>query len=78
MSRKLPLTDGERCRTACARALVRSGVDEKTGEVLTCAALAERVGWCADLVAGMTGALLAGHWNTTDVAGQGPPIRAMV
>ncbi|MFE2572195.1 zinc ribbon domain-containing protein [Streptomyces mirabilis] len=67
MSRKLPLADGETCRTACARALIRSGVDEKTGEVLTCAALTERVGWCADLVAGMTGALLAGHWNTTDV-----------
>ncbi|MFF1605647.1 zinc ribbon domain-containing protein, partial [Streptomyces mirabilis] len=67
MSRKLPLADGETCRTACARALIRSGVDEKTGEVLTCAALAERVGWCADLVAGMTGALLDGHWNTSDV-----------
>ncbi|GGX93270.1 zinc ribbon domain-containing protein [Streptomyces fructofermentans] len=67
MSRKLPLAEGETCRTACARVLIRSGVDEKTGEVLTCAALAERVGWCADLVAGMTGALLAGHWNTTDV-----------
>jgi hypothetical protein len=67
VSRKLPLADGETCRTACARALIRSGVDEKTGEVLTCAALAERVGWCADLVAGMTGALLDGHWNTSDV-----------
>ncbi|MFJ9483964.1 transposase, partial [Streptomyces mirabilis] len=67
MSRKPPLADGETCRTACARALIRSGVDEKTGEVLTCAALAERVGWCADLVAGMTGALLDGHWNTSDV-----------
>ncbi|SCF94940.1 zinc ribbon domain-containing protein [Streptomyces sp. Ncost-T10-10d] len=67
MSRKLPLADGETSRTACVRALVRSGVDEKTGEVLTSAALAERVGWCADLVAGMTEALLAEHWNTADV-----------
>ncbi|MFE7331799.1 transposase, partial [Streptomyces sp. NPDC057565] len=42
-------------------------MDEKTGEVLTSAALVERVGWCADLVADMTSALLAGHWNTADV-----------
>jgi hypothetical protein len=42
-------------------------VDEKTGELLTAAALMERVGWCTDLVAGMTGTLLAEHWNTTDV-----------
>ena len=67
MSRKLPLGKGETSRTACARALIRSGVDEKTGGVLTTAALAERVGWCADLIAAMTSALLAGHWNTTDV-----------
>ncbi|MFI6356836.1 transposase, partial [Streptomyces sp. NPDC050743] len=67
MSRKLPLADGERARTACARALIRTGVDEKTGEVLTSAGLVERVGWCVDLVADMTSALLAGHWNTADV-----------
>lgn len=67
MSRKLPLAGGETSRTACARALIRTGVDEKTGELLTAAALMERVGWCTDLVAGMTGRLLAGHWNTTDV-----------
>ncbi|MFD0502365.1 zinc ribbon domain-containing protein [Streptomyces chiangmaiensis] len=67
MSRKLPLADDETTRTACARALIRSGVDEKTGEVLTSSTLTERVGWCADLVAGMTSALLADHWNTTDV-----------
>ncbi|WP_229851015.1 hypothetical protein [Streptomyces roseolus] len=42
-------------------------MDEKTGEVITPAVLAERVGWCADLVAGMTGALLSGHWNAVDV-----------
>ncbi|MFD0501966.1 zinc ribbon domain-containing protein [Streptomyces chiangmaiensis] len=67
MSRKLPLADDETTRTACARALIRSGVDERTGEVLTSSTLTERVGWCADLVAGMTSALLADHWNTTDV-----------
>ncbi|MEU8622410.1 transposase, partial [Streptomyces sp. NPDC048623] len=67
MGRKLPLGDGETARTACARLLLRSGVDEKTGVVLTAAALAERVGWCADLVAGMAGALLSGHWNSADV-----------
>ncbi|MGW9023101.1 zinc ribbon domain-containing protein [Streptomyces sp. NPDC055722] len=67
MSRKLPLADGETSRTACARALIRSGVNEETGEVLTAAALVERVGWCAGLVHGMTGALLVEHWNTTDV-----------
>ncbi|MFF0143122.1 transposase, partial [Streptomyces sp. NPDC005227] len=67
MSRKLLLADGETSRTACARALIRSGVDEKTSELLTAAALMERVSWCTDLVAQMTGTLLAEHWNTTDV-----------
>jgi hypothetical protein len=67
VSRKLLLADGETVRTACARALICSGVDEKTGEVLTTAGLAERVGWCADLVAGMTTALVAEHWNASDV-----------
>ncbi|WP_307835285.1 zinc ribbon domain-containing protein [Streptomyces adelaidensis] len=76
MSRKLPLTDGETSRTACARALIRTGVDEETGELLSAAALMERVGWCTDLVAQMTGTLLAEHRNATDVdvlaAGQDP------
>ncbi|MCX5367267.1 transposase [Streptomyces sp. NBC_00124] len=67
MSRKLPLADGETARTACARALVRTGVDAKSGELLTAAALMERVGWCTDLVAQMAGTLLTGHWNTNDV-----------
>ncbi|MFF3499580.1 zinc ribbon domain-containing protein [Streptomyces sp. NPDC003247] len=67
MSRKLPLADGETSRTACARALLRTGVDEKTRELLTATALMERVGWCTGLVTGMTGTLLAEHWNTTDV-----------
>jgi hypothetical protein len=63
----LPLADGETTRTACAPSLLRTGVDEKTGEILTTAALMERVGWCTDLVHGMTTALLAEHWNTTEV-----------
>ncbi|WP_143570008.1 hypothetical protein, partial [Streptomyces acidiscabies] len=42
---KLLLADGETSRTACARALIRTGVDEKTSELLTAAALVERVGW---------------------------------
>ncbi|MCX5336504.1 zinc ribbon domain-containing protein [Streptomyces sp. NBC_00140] len=67
MSRKLPLAGGETARTACAHGLLRTGVEEKTGEVLSAAALAGRVGWAADLVSGMVAALLAGHWNATDV-----------
>ncbi|WP_406327700.1 transposase [Streptomyces sp. NBC_00203] len=67
MSRRLPLGEGETARTACARGLLRAGVVEKTGEMLSAAALAERVGWAVDLVSGMAGELTAGHWNTTDV-----------
>lgn len=67
VSRQLPLADGETARTACARALVRGGADEKTGEVLAAAVVAERVGWCADLVCGMAARLLVGHWNAPDV-----------
>ncbi|OKI81631.1 zinc ribbon domain-containing protein [Micromonospora sp. CB01531] len=67
MSGKLRLAEGEAARTACARALLRTGVDEETGEVLSAAVLAQRVGWCADLVAGMVAALIGEHWNTADV-----------
>jgi hypothetical protein len=63
----VPLAVGETARTACARGLLRTGADEKTGELLPAAVLAQRVGWAVELVSGMTGALLAGHWNTTDV-----------
>ncbi|MGW5667804.1 zinc ribbon domain-containing protein [Micromonospora sp. NPDC003776] len=61
------LAAGEASRTACVRAFVRAGVDEKTGQVLSQAVLAERVGWCADLVAGMVSGLLAQRWNAVDV-----------
>ncbi|WP_017579990.1 zinc ribbon domain-containing protein [Nocardiopsis valliformis] len=67
MSRKIPLTAGETSRTACAPGLVRTGVDETTGQALTAGVLAERVGWAADLVSGMVSSLLSEHWNTTDV-----------
>ncbi|MFE9655051.1 zinc ribbon domain-containing protein [Micromonospora sp. NPDC006431] len=67
MSGKLRLAEGEMARTACARALLRVGVDEETGEVLSRAVLAQRVGWCADLVAGMVATLIGEHWNTVDV-----------
>ncbi|MFF4347464.1 zinc ribbon domain-containing protein [Streptomyces sp. NPDC001530] len=67
VSRKLPLGEGETARTACARGLLRTGVEERGGEVLSAAVLAEQVGWAADLVSGMAAALLAEHWNTADV-----------
>jgi hypothetical protein len=67
VSRKLQLAEGETSRTACARAPVWEAVDEKSGEVLKTHALAERVGWCADLVARMAATLVVEHWNTTDV-----------
>ncbi|MCF0081623.1 transposase [Streptomyces lomondensis] len=67
MSRRLPLGEGETARTACAPGLLRCGVEEKTGQVLTAAVLAKRVGWAADLVSGMAAELLAEHWNAADV-----------
>ncbi|MGW5671635.1 hypothetical protein, partial [Micromonospora sp. NPDC003776] len=67
MSRAVSLAEGEASRTACVRAFVRAGVDEKSGEVVSQAVLAERVGWCADLVAGMVSGLLAQRWNAADV-----------
>ena len=48
--------------------LLRSGVEEKTGEVVPSASLAQRAGWCSDLVTGMVTRVLAGHWNFADVA----------
>jgi hypothetical protein len=48
--------------------LVRSGVEEKTGELLPPAVVARRVRWCADLVGGMAAAVLAERWNASDVA----------
>ncbi|MGW1620405.1 zinc ribbon domain-containing protein [Streptomyces sp. NPDC002172] len=67
MSRRLPLGEDETARIACARGLLRAGVVEKTGEVLSAAVLAQRVGWAADLVSSMAAALLGVHWNAADV-----------
>ncbi|WP_245606420.1 transposase [Streptomyces himastatinicus] len=67
MSRRLPLGEGEAGRAACARVLLRAGVVEKTGEALSTAVLARRVGWTVDLVCAMAAELLAEHWNTADV-----------
>ncbi|WP_017585587.1 zinc ribbon domain-containing protein [Nocardiopsis ganjiahuensis] len=67
MSRKIPLAEGETCRTACAPAALRAGVDENTGELLSAPVLARRVGWATDLVSHMASSLLSERWNTTDV-----------
>jgi IS605 OrfB family transposase len=61
------LAEGGAARTACARVLVRGGTDEKTGEVLPAAAVAERVGWCASLVQDMAARLVAAHWDAGDL-----------
>jgi hypothetical protein len=47
--------------------LVRGGTDERTGEALSAAAVAERAGWCVALVQGMAGRLAAGRWNPADL-----------
>jgi hypothetical protein len=62
------VAEGETARTACVRVLVRSGVEEQTGELLPPAVVAQRVAWCADLVVGIVTAILAEHWNAPDVA----------
>jgi Putative transposase DNA-binding domain len=68
VNRKRRAPDGTAARTACARAVIRSGIEEGTGEVVTAGALAGRVGWCAALVSDMAGGMLASHWNAGDVA----------
>jgi hypothetical protein len=69
VTRGLALADGEAAHTACARALIRAGIDEKTGEFLSAASIADRVVWCAALVKGMAARLVAEHWNASDVRG---------
>jgi IS605 OrfB family transposase len=76
VNRKRRIADGTAARTACARVVIRGGIDERTGEVLTAAALAGRVGWCAALVSGMAGGMLASHWNAVDVAALGGGVDA--
>jgi hypothetical protein len=72
--RKTP--GGTAARTACARAVIRGGIDEKTGEVVTAGVLAGRVGWCAALMSGMAGRMLARHWNAGDVGALGGGVDA--
>ncbi|WP_067826751.1 zinc ribbon domain-containing protein [Nocardia inohanensis] len=67
MSWNLPLTCGQTARTASTRASIRTGVDERTGELLTAATVIDRVRWCAGLVAEMSNRLLREHWNQTGV-----------
>ena len=67
MSRKPPLGESETARTACAPGLLRTAVEEETGELLSAPVLAERVGWAAGLVSGMAATLTAGHWTAADV-----------
>ncbi|MFE5714553.1 zinc ribbon domain-containing protein [Streptomyces sp. NPDC056501] len=42
-------------------------MDEKTGELLATAVLAERADWAMGLVSGMVADLLAAHWGAADV-----------
>jgi transposase-like protein len=67
VSRRLPLGEHETARTACAPSLLRTAVDETTGEVLPASVLAERAGWAANLVSGMVRTLTAAHWTAADV-----------
>src|SRR6185437_16595588 len=67
VTRKLALAPGRAARTASARVPVRGGTDEKTGEALSAAAVAERVAWCAAPVQGMAGRLVAARWNPADL-----------
>ncbi|MFZ3494035.1 hypothetical protein ACODT5_12565 [Streptomyces sp. 5.8] len=67
LSRKVSLAVGQVARTACARGVLRTGVDEETSELLAVSVLAERVGWAAGLVTEMVTELLADRWKPGDV-----------
>jgi IS605 OrfB family transposase len=66
VNRRHGTPDGTTARTACARTVIRRGVDEKTGENVPAAELASRIGWCAVLVSGLASGLVASHWNAPD------------
>jgi hypothetical protein len=81
----MTLGGGGTAQTACARVLVRGGIDEQAGEALAAAVVAERVGWCSALVRGMATEAVAGHWRAdglqalasgTDPAGRPLPPQA--
>ncbi|MEH0418871.1 hypothetical protein [Streptomyces sp. B21-083] len=67
MSRRPPFGEGETGRTARARTVLRTAVEEKTGALVAAPVLAERASWAASLVSGIVEALVTGHWNTADV-----------
>jgi hypothetical protein len=81
MRGKAGAADVQAARTASAPVLIRAGADEETGEAVTPAVIAERVGWLAALVRDMTARLLEEHWNADDVAvlasGSGPDGRPL-
>ncbi len=66
-ARRKPSGESGAARTACARAQVRGGTDEKTGHALSAATVAQRFSWCAALVQGMAVRLSAGHWSPADL-----------
>ena len=54
---------GGTTQVACARLLVRGGIDEQASEALSATVVAERVGWCVALVKGMATGVVAEHWT---------------
>ena len=59
--------------TRTATATAYDGVDTDTGDIVTGAVLAARVGWLADLVAGVGQQVLDAHWNAADMAALNAP-----
>ncbi|MGW0479677.1 zinc ribbon domain-containing protein [Nonomuraea sp. NPDC003214] len=68
VSEEPPVPDGSVTRMASARIRLLGGVAERSGSRLSASQLAERVGWCADLVSGMVADLVARHFNMADVS----------
>jgi len=59
--------------TRTATATAYDGVDTDTGEIVTGAVLAARMGWLADLIAGVGQQVLDAHWNAADLAALNAP-----
>jgi hypothetical protein len=53
--------------TRTATRAARAGVDMATGEVLPASVLVERVGWLAELMAGLGRRVVDAHWNADDI-----------
>lgn len=58
---------GMSARNACATLVPHRGIEESTGKALPGRTLAERVHWCAGLVADMAEDIVTAHWNAADV-----------